>query len=270
MCADRSHHAETFDFGSSPWSPSAALAKHRADMRLVAKLILIPVFTSSALACGGGKQNDAKSPAPVEAADEEESEDDMEMMQEFGGMNEEKVTKVFKNLAPRLADCLTTQSQSEPYLAGDVAFLVKVDRSGQAVAAHAEKSNLGSYDVERCMLDILKSGQWPKPVGGHIGLARWSIGFDAPSDVRPPVAWNASDVSDTLSRADNDNALDSCGGSGPFEITAYVATSGKVLSAGIAHVDDQGEAAAQCLIGAVQGMTFSSPGSWRAKVTFTR
>jgi len=239
-------------------------------MRVAPRLILVPLVIILAAACGGSQKKAAESTTPVTVDDEEESEDDMEMMQEFGGMNEEKVTKVFKGLAPRLADCLTTQSADEPYLAGDVAFLVKVDRTGRAVAAHAEKSNLGSYAAETCMLGILKDARWPKPVGGLIGLARWSIGFDAPSDVRPPVDWSASDASSSLSEEKTQSALSQCGGGGPFEITAYVASSGKVLSAGIAHVDDQGQATADCLVETVRAITFSSPGSWRAKVTFSR
>ncbi|HXS18927.1 MAG TPA: hypothetical protein VN764_17125 [Polyangiaceae bacterium] len=239
-------------------------------MRVEPRLILIPLLTTFLAACGGSQKKAAQSTTPVHVDDEEETEDDMEMMQEFGGMNEEKVTKVFKGLAPRLADCLTSQSADEPYLAGDVAFLVKVDRSGHAIAAHAEKSNLGSYAAESCMLEILKGAHWPKPVGGLIGLARWSIGFDAPSDVRPPVDWSESDASSSLSEDKNQSALQQCGSGGPFEITAYVAPSGKVLSAGIAHVDDQGQSTAECLVEAVRNMTFTSPGSWRAKVTFAR
>jgi len=239
-------------------------------MRLAPRLIFVPLLTLLFTACGGSQKKAAESTTPVEVDDDEESEDDMEMMQEFGGMNEEKVTKVFKGLAPRLADCLTTQSADEPFLFGDVAFLVKVDRSGNAIATHAEKSNLGSYAAETCMLEILKSSHWPKPVGGLIGLARWSIGFDAASDVRPPVDWSANDVSSSLSENKNQSALSQCGSGGPFEITAYVAPSGKVLSAGIAHVDDQGQSTAECLVEAVRNMTFSSPGSWRSKVTFSR
>jgi len=245
-------------------------------MRTGAHLTLLPVFALlplsmlSLTACGGGQSKGPETAPQVEAEDEEEEDDGMEMMQEFGGMNEEKVTRVFKNLAPDLANCLTVQSEDERYLAGDVAFLVKVDRSGNAVAAHAETSNLGSYQAERCMLNILKTSHWPKPVGGLIGLARWSIGFDAPGDVRPPVSWTSADVGETLSSEQNTQKLATCGGGGPFEITAYVAPSGKVLSAGVGHSDDNGEQTAECLVEAVRGITFGSPGSWRAKVSFTR
>src|SRR5690606_8891045 len=99
-----------------------------------------------------------------------------------------------------------------------------------------------------------------------IGLARTSITFDPPSDVRPPVVWSSDDVKEARQEHSTDFAA--CGPGGPFEITAYVATSGRVLAAGISHDDDAGEAKASCVIQAVEGMTFASPGSWPAKVTF--
>lgn len=259
-----------------PFLRPKALAKPRSNMQTRVRASIFPWialinFAAFALVgCGGKQHKTSETPADVKVDNEDEFHDDMEMMQEFGGMNEEKVTKVFKRLAPDLANCLTTQGETERYLAGDVAFLVKVDRNGKAVAAHAEKSNLGSYTAERCMLGILKDSSWPKPVGGLIGLARWSIGFDAPADERPPVNWSSDDVRESFDAAENASSLSSCGGGGPFELTAYVAPNGKVLSVGIAHSDDSGEERAECLVNAVRDMKFSSPGSWRAKVSFSR
>ena len=65
-------------------------------------------------------------------------------------------------------------------------------------------------------------------------------------------------------------ALAACGGGGPFSVTAYVKTNGSVLSAGVAHSDDQGDDAAKCIVEAVKHAKFASPGSWPAKVTFRR
>lgn len=236
----------------------------RTRTALAASLLI-----ATSLAACGGKQKAAEAPPEIEVDNTDEFDDGMEMMQEFGGMNEEKVTRTFKRLVPDLSACLTNAGSGQDYLYGDVAFLVKVNTKGQAVAAHAENSNLGSYQAETCMLDLLKQTRWPKPVGGHIGLARNGMGYDAPSDVRPPVEWSASDVRDTLDATENAEALSACGGGGPFEITAYIDTDGSVLSAGIAHTDDNGDETAACLIGAVEAMKFSSPGSWRAKVSFT-
>lgn len=229
------------------------------------------LFTSFALitACGGQKK-DAEGPSKVVVDNEDEFEEDgVEMMQEFGGMSEEKVTKAFKRVQKDLVGCLGVDGPSSEYLGGQVAFLVTVDRSGRTLTAQMEQSSLGSYTAERCMLDILAKNHWPKPVGGHKGLARSGMEYDSGA-VRPPVQWEASDIDSTLSADKNAEILAACGGGGPFEITAYVATSGKVLSAGVAHTDDDGETTAACLISAVEAMRFPSPGSWPAKVSFRR
>ena len=222
----------------------------------------------SLVSCGSN-QKPANDAPQIEINNDDEFDEGMEMMAEFGGMNEEKVTRVFKRLVPDLSACLTGAGSGNDYLYGDVAFLVKVNRKGVAQAAHAERSNLGSYEAESCMLEVLKNTRWPKPVGGHIGLARNGMGYDAPSDVRPPVQWSADDVRETLQDSENAEALRACGRGGPFEITAYIGTDGRVLSAGVAHSDDDGEQTAACLVSAVEAMKFQSPGSWRAKVSFT-
>lgn len=230
-----------------------------------------PFLIGLSLAACGGKQKESESAADVEIDNSDEFDDGLEMMQEFGGMNEEKVAKTFERIAPDLSSCLTTAGAGHDYLYGDVAFLIKVNVNGQAEVAHAKQSNLGSFQAERCMLEVIKKTRWPKPVGGRIGLVNYGpMGYDAPSDVRLPVEWSAKDIEDTLSEPENVETLNACGRGGPYELTAYVESNGRVLSVGVAHTDDTGEETASCLVGAVEGMTFNSPGSWKAKVTFRR
>lgn len=219
------------------------------------------------LAACGGKQSPQATPKPYEIDTEEEDDGGMEMMQEFGGMSEEKVNKTVERLYPSLSDCLMKGFERVDFLGGEVAFLVKVNRAGRAEVAHAESSTLGDYESEQCMLDTLEASRWPKPVGGKIGLARTSIAFDPPGDVRPPVRWTFDDIQEAVEN--HRPALRECGPGGPFEITVYVDTSGQVMTAGISHTDDTGASAASCLIETVEEMEFGSPGSWPAKVTFS-
>lgn len=212
-------------------------------------------------------QQQAEEPK-YEIDNSEERSGGPEMMAEFGGMNEEKVTRIFKNVQPDLAACLMKGYERVEFLGGEVKFLVNVNLSGHAESAFIEGSDLGDYETERCMLDRLRDQKWPKPVGGRIGPARSSIAFDAPPDVRPPVLWDASDVREALVRGAD--SLRACGDGGPFVITAYVSTKGSVLSAGIAHSDSNGEQTAECLVEAVRSLKFPSPGSWPAKVSFER
>lgn len=229
--------------------------------------MLATAAACSALACGGTqKKTEPQSEWVVEK--DTETDSGLDVMQEFGGMNQEKVDRAFKKLYPVLTECLMDGQRRVKFLGGDVQFLVKVDMTGSARYAHIETSDLGDYETEQCMLDAIRGSRWPKPVGGRIGLARSSIGFDPPSDVRPPVQWSPSDIETALSELDGD--LSACGRGGPFSITAYIKTNGSVLSAGVAHSDESGDETARCLVEAVKSASFGSPGSWPAKVTFRR
>ncbi len=230
-------------------------------------LTVSALFAGTMVACGGSQETPQAANDEPSEIDTEDQDDGMAMMQEFGGMNEEKVNRTIERLYPSLSDCLMKGFQNVDFLGGEVAFLVKVNRDGQAKVAHAEHSTLGNYESEQCMLDTLEASRWPKPVGGRIGLARTSIAFDPPSDIRPPVHWTFEDIEKTLE--DHRETLEECGPGGPFELTVYVGTSGQVMSAGISHTDDTGQDAASCLVDTVEQMEFGSPGSWPAKVTFS-
>lgn len=226
---------------------------------LAAGLPLLVSFT----ACGGAE----KPPEAPKIADAEDDEPDdgMEMMQEFGGMNEEKVNSVIKKLMPSFERCLASGSESNELFGGTFKLLVKVNRSGEAVAALAEESTLGDWNVERCILDKAKDARWPKPVGGLIGLVHYGPMSVEPGG-RPPVEWDDARTNSTLQSAHSE--LSSCGGRGRYRVTAYVDTRGRVLSAGVAHAEDEGDSTAECLAKATKDLKFPSPGSWPAKFTF--
>jgi hypothetical protein len=239
-------------------------------LKVVSLVTSLSVLGLTLLVGCGKKDKPAEDATTVQIDNNDEFDDGREMMQEKGGMNEDKVTKTFERLQPNLTQCLMSSGKGADYLYGDVAFLVVVDRKGEAVQAYTERSNLGSYDAEKCMLDVLRKSRWPKPVGGLTGDARNGMGYDAPPDIRPPVEWSAEDIEETLTEEENAETLNACGRGGPYEITMYVSPSGRVLSAGVAHTVENGEETASCIVGALEGMKFNSPGSWRAKVTFRR
>lgn len=255
---------------SFPSSSFSRRSRESSRVRQTSRAALAVVALCSAaapLACGGSqKKAEPQSEWVVEK--DTETDSGLDVMQEFGGMNQDKVDRAFKKLYPVLSECLMTGQRRVKFLGGDVQFLVKVDMTGSARFAHVEESNLGDYETEQCMLDAIRAARWPKPVGGRIGLARSSIGFDPPGDVRPPVDWSARDIETVLSTLNGD--LSACGRGGPFLITAYIKTNGAVLSAGVAHSDESGDETARCLVEAVKGASFGSPGSWPAKVTFRR
>ena len=93
---------------------------------------------------------------------------------------------------------------------------------------------------DRGMLDALRAREWPKPVGGEVGLARKSFDFDPPNDVRPPTELSSEEAGPGLDKL-NGKLKECKDGKRGFEATLYVGTEGEVLAAGATPPDEEGE-----------------------------
>lgn len=222
-----------------------------------------------ALSCGGGE------PPPKTASDvpvdEERGEEGspLAVSSEIGALDEDKVNEAFSGSIKELQRCLDRGSRRIEFIGGAVSFYVKVDGTGRLSHAHVEQSSLGDRETEKCMLDVLKQKSWPAPVGGEEGYARKSFDFDPPNDVRPPEAWSAERVQETLDKKSGDIAKCKNGSRGEFTVTMYVSADGDALGVGIAPPDESGEAVVDCLVDVIKGEKYPDPGGWAAKVTFT-
>jgi hypothetical protein len=187
---------------------------------------------------------------------------------EVGAMSEEKVASTFRGASDALMECLSSGSRELPYLGGTIRFRLIVDAKGKALTAHLKESTLGHRATERCMLEALRTRTWPAPVGGRTGIAETEFAFDPPGGTRPPVALTAASVGKAA--GDVRGALASCGASSRAKglaATLYVDPSGKVLGAGLSGSDPSTEEAADCVMRAIEGLSFPSPGSWVGKLT---
>lgn len=232
-------------------------------------LTLWCLIGSLAFGCGGGD-------APARSADDAETDgsgsrgrgEQMSASAEIGALDEAAVDRTFRKSLSGLERCLHTGARRVEFIGGKVSFYIEVDSGGSLRHAHLEESTLGDRDTEKCMLGVLGSKRWPKPVGGDMGYARNSFDFDPPNDVRPPTDWESDRLSEVLDKLAPE--LDECkqGASGRFKATLYVATDGAPLSVGITPPDASGDAALDCLAQALKNATYPSPGSWPAKVSF--
>jgi hypothetical protein len=232
--------------------------------------LLLALAQASLVACGG---DEARAPRPKVVEQRPVQETDhlhgVRATSEIGGLNEDAVETTFKSSLGALQRCLNQGSSRVEFLAGSVAFFLKIGGAGRVEHAHLESSTLGDRETERCMLAALRKKTWPKPVGGEVGLARKSFEFDAPNDVRPPTDWAEEEVRSAVQKLNGQ--LRSCknGSRRTFQATAYVAADGSVLSASVTPPDEQGEEEVDCLVEVIQQATFPSPGSWPAKVSFS-
>ncbi len=226
-------------------------------------VLTVPAFG----ACGS-------KPAPVVAAPQTtHSEPAREtasigVSSEVGALDEDAVNRVFERAQNSLMACVRKGASRVELLGGDVAIFVGINEQGKAEDARLERSTLGDRDTEACMIQVLRERHWPKPVGGRKGQVHKTFSFDMPNDARPPVEWTAEDIEDTLKKLHKHVEECTGGGSGTYQITAYIDTRGTAISVGIAPPDTVGESKADCLVSVIKGAKFKSPGSYPAKVSF--
>jgi hypothetical protein len=188
---------------------------------------------------------------------------------EIGALDQAKVDSTFRGAMGDLQSCLAAGAQRNELEGGDIAFFVKIGSTGRIVHAHAEHSTIGDRETEKCMLKALAHRTWPEPQGGDVGLARNSVSFDMPNDVRPPTSWDSDRVASALQSVSSKIASCKNGTHGDFNATVYVDPDGAAVSAGIASSDESGESAADCLVDVLKSTKYPSPGSWPAKVSFS-
>jgi hypothetical protein len=235
----------------------------------VQSVLIVVVGASLLFGCGGGTdappqtENDANQNA--EAAPRKKS--GFGVSQEMGELDEKKTTATFEHVSSDLQKCFAQGVGRLPYLSGEVRLVVRIAESGSAKYAFVKESTLGDRQTENCMLGVLKSASWPKPVGGE-GQAEKGLSFDPGGDERPPVAWTPDRLGGALGKAKGELAsCRSSAGTGPMQATLYVGTDGKAQAVGVSGADEKAEKAVSCVKGALERITFPSPGSWPAKVT---
>lgn len=237
-------------------------------MRLWYATILGAMAAALALSCSNPAPPKAEEPkADTSDRDAAHHASGPSFESEIGALDDTKVKQTFEHVSVRLTACFSKGAERIAYLAGDVRFVVRVAKDGSARWAYVKDSTLGDRETEVCMLGALKAASWPLPQGGE-GLAENTFTFDPGSEERPPVAWSPEQLGAAQRKVRG--ALAQCrkqSGTRSLKATMYVETDGKASSVGVASGDEKGDAAADCVIDALKGLKYPSPGSYASKVS---
>lgn len=183
---------------------------------------------------------------------------------EIGGMNEDAVSATFARLQEPIFACVASGATRVKELGGHFAISLRVDEQGSARWAYLSESTLGDQDTERCVIEVARTAEWPRPVGGE-GLATRS--FDVDAGVAP-VLWEAEKVKPVVRHLAKNAARCKKGKDGRYVATAYVRPDGKVMSAGVAPPSAADQDVADCVAAALEKTRVKSPGRRAAKLTF--
>jgi hypothetical protein len=183
---------------------------------------------------------------------------------DLGGLNEEAMGRAFGSLDRPIQACLDAATGRLSVLGGRFVLKLRIAPDGKPRWAYLSESTLGDREAERCVLDLVRGQDWPKPLGGD-GHAERAYEIDARAQpgeleekwVRPAVAkarTNAWKCRKARQR-------------GKIQVTAYIAGDGRVLAAGLAPPNERIEEAADCIAEAVRKVRFGKVGK-RVKMSF--
>jgi len=234
-------------------------------------------------ACGGSEK-----PRTIEATPppdhgvsedvEEEPDDGLEVQSTRGKMDPDDVEAGIEPHAQALQDCYLSRvgaSSSRPqagragkWLGGKVELRWDIDKEGTLTSVRIVSSDLGSWPVEKCLLELARSMTFAKPKGGD---ADFTIPFEFTA--RGNALWWEADMAANVV-AKKVIELDGCAKQAKVAdptdvtVTVYVGTRGKVQAAGFASPAPIDDAWAECAYGKVMAWGLTDPKGKVAKLAF--
>lgn len=82
-----------------------------------------------------------------------------------GGLDRDQIIAVINKNKGQIVYCYEKGLQAQPTIGGRVAVDFTIGPAGRITLAKVSQSSLGSKFVETCMLDKMRTWQFPKPVG---------------------------------------------------------------------------------------------------------
>lgn len=182
---------------------------------------------------------------PIREAGREE-EDDVRVELAKGYLDERHVDGVLDARAQALIACHRRAGRAFRVASGEVGLRIFVTSYGE-VANVWVTSSLGSFDVERCLVEEGRRMVFPPPEGQRPTDFTYSLRFLSRRG-HPVVEWRPEEVAKNVDRLRP--TLATCGriGAAPVSAVAYIEPGGRVLSVGLASEGPIDATAATCVV----------------------
>jgi TonB family protein len=232
--------------------------------------------------CGGSEKPMAEDQAgsgrgktfvPSTDDGDDEDPDDIEVEGLKGRLEQHQIEAGLEPHRTGLARCYQRQVKKASYLGGVVTLKVVVDSKGAVGLAQISESTLGSWPVEKCVLEIARAMTFDPPKGGD-RQADFTLPLDFSGGRGRVVWWEEERVEAHVSqkRAGLDECADKSGAARPSNVvvTIYLGNRGAVKSVGFASESPAGieDAWADCAAEEVRSWALSDPLGKIAKTAF--
>lgn len=226
---------------------------------LVSVLVFGAVFGTAGTAIS--RKKPAKpTPAPAQA-------EDMAIEGIAGQLDAPAVLSVLEKHKAQLKKCYEDVSSRLRFLSGHIEIKLFIGTDGKARHVITQKSNLGSYEVEKCLVDSLGNVDYPAAKGG-LGEITYPMDFagmvpttQLPSDVaEEQIGKEKKKLLVCADKAKKGKSTDRVAPIDAMRMTVYVAPGGQVASVGFSSPKEPlSQPIADCLFGKVRNLKLPDP-----------
>lgn len=168
-----------------------------------ALISIVLTLTSTLIFAGcGGKSADteAEEPQPVLVQEEKEKDERMQIEGLTGSLSLDEVQMVMNNMGiMKIEMCLKWIYTRRDYIFGDVEFLFTVKPDGKVQEVKITRSEIGDYELEKCLTKKFSYTKFPKPKGGGTEVT-YSFTIDLPAGTREPESIPSTMVKNALNK----------------------------------------------------------------------
>jgi len=100
---------------------------------------------------------------------------------EGGPLPKEEISRVFNNNMNQLRYCYEIQLSTWPDLHGEVVLWLQIGPDGLVKEQRIAKTTLDNQRAQTCMLDVLRTWRFPKPLGGGVVEVTYPVTFGVPT-----------------------------------------------------------------------------------------
>jgi hypothetical protein len=195
------------------------------------------------IACGGGKPSVAPTePQPPRTTrvpiEESEPDDGVDVVSTHGHMEPAVVQAGIQPHAGELSECYTSRVGKRGWLGGHVSLHWEIQKDGTVKTVKLAESDLGSWPIEKCLLEIARVAAFGKPVGGDADFTVPLDFFAQGTHKSSAAVWDEDQglkaVGGQLVKLDDCAKQKGVKGGRPDDvtITLYVGSQGKAQSVG--------------------------------------
>ena len=256
-----------------------------ASVRRMWMLALSPVALAAVLAVQGA--GCATAPAKVRPGKPEEDRgrhrmvdpgsvdddepDGMRVEGTLGTLDRAAIQAGLSRSMLEFTSCYDRRARHKPFLDGEVSLAFRVTRAGKVKTVRVQRSSLGAFEIERCILGSARTATFERPRGGEAEFS-YTVSFNG----RVPVdIWDPGMVREELDENRDLLFVRQVGAEAvPLDVppglsvTMYVSRRGRVVSAGVTAEGAVDDDFAAHLVAALKQIQFEVP-SGIAKVTFS-